>query len=343
MDDLTNLRKIEHIDIIEKDAGVDRRAGHFDKIHLIHRALPEIDLNAIDPGTTFLGKKLSFPLLISSMTGGDHTLLRKINRHLAEAAEHCNVAMAVGSQRILFENKKAEKSFDLRPLAPTIPLIANLGAVQLNYGFDLSHCIKAVEILNADGLYFHLNPLQEAIQQEGNTNFSSLLSAIGHINQQLPVPVLLKEVGCGMCAEDINACIKAGIKYIDIAGQGGTSWSRIEHHRTGSDDTIGLLFQDWGIPTPTALKIARTCSNEISLIASGGLTNGLDMVKSVILGANLCGMAGSLLKAGMRSTEHVVAEIESLKRAFVTTMFLVGAPDINYLRGNSKLLLDRFI
>lgn len=342
MSDQINRRKIEHIEVINQDPKTDRQGGHFDRIHLIHRALPEISLKDIDPSTTFLGKKVAFPLIISSMTGGDHALLRKINHNLAIAAQATNVAMAVGSQRILFENPTAIESFDLRPVAPTIPFVSNLGAVQLNYNFDISHCQQAVDILDADGLYLHLNPLQEAIQPEGDTNFSSLLAKISIINDQLSVPVLLKEVGCGIHPKDIERCIQAGIKHIDIAGQGGTSWSRIEHHRDHSGQSLGIQFQDWGIPTPTALKMAKPYCDQACIIASGGLRNGLDMVKSVILGAHLCGLAAPLLKAAIQSADNVIQEIESLKRAFSTAMFLLGAPNIDYLRGNSQLLLENF-
>ena len=165
-------RKLDHIKIVLQEPDVDRVANYFDGIRLRHRALPEMRLVDVDPSTTFLGKKVTFPLLISSMTGGDHTLLKKINRHLALAAEQTGVAMAVGSQRIAFENPKAVESFQLRHWAPSIPLISNLGAVQLNYGFGVEHCKAAVQMVEADGLYLHLNTLQEAVQPEGNTNFS---------------------------------------------------------------------------------------------------------------------------------------------------------------------------
>ena len=342
MSNQINRRKVEHIEAIKQDPETDRQGGYFDRIHLAHRAVPEINLKDVDPSTTFLGKKIAFPLIISSMTGGDHSLIRKINHNLAIAAQATNVAMAVGSQRILFENPAAIDSFDLRPLAPSIPLIGNLGAVQLNYGFGMTQCKKAVEVLGADGLYFHLNPLQEAIQPEGDTDFSALLNKISHINNQLSVPVLIKEVGCGIGGDDIKRLIQAGIRYIDIAGQGGTSWSRIEHHRDHSGLSQGILFQDWGIPTTLALQMAKPYSHQACIIASGGLRNGLDMVKSVILGARLCGLAAPLLKSAMQSPDDVILEIESLKRAFSTAMFLLGAPNIDYLRGNSRLILENF-
>ena len=336
----TNRRKVEHIDIINKHADTHCQSGYFDRLRLIHRALPEITLDDIDPSVTFLGKKIAFPLIISSMTGGDHELLRQINRNLAVAAQATHVAMAVGSQRVMFEQPGAKASFALRSLAPDVPMISNLGAVQLNYGFGLTQCKEAVETLSADGLYFHVNALQEAIQPEGNTDFSSLLKKIENINQQLTVPVLIKEVGCGMHFKDIKRCIDAGIGYIDIAGQGGTSWSSIEYHRNPSVTNPGKQFSDWGIPTPVALKMAAPFMNDVHIISSGGLRNALDMVKSVILGARLCGMAGSLLQAAIDSADRVIEEIEALKRAFSIAMFLLGVPNIDCLRGKSQLFLE---
>ena len=339
---LTNSRKIEHIQLIERDSDTDRDARWFDRIRLTHRAFPEINLADIDPSVEFMGKKLSFPLLISSMTGGDHALVRTINHNLAVAAQETGVAMGVGSQRVMFEQPAAKASFALRQYAPDALLFANLGAVQLNKGFGIEQCRAAVELVGADALYLHLNALQEAVQPEGDTEFCGLLDKIGDIRRQLECPLMLKEVGCGFSAEDIAAAVSRDIRYIDVAGQGGTSWSRIEHHR--ADDTLnpGILFQDWGIPTPKALRLAAPYRDRVELIASGGLRNGVDMVKSVILGARLCGLAAPLLKPAMESVDRVITVIEALKREFVTAMFLLGAPDVAALHGNERLILDDF-
>ena len=337
----TNSRKVEHIRVIERDSGTDREGGYFDRIRLSHRGLPEIALADVDTQVEFLGKTLSFPMLISSMTGGDHELVRKINRNLAIAAQATGVAMGVGSQRVMLEQPAARTSFELRQFAPDALLFANLGAVQLNYGCGLAACREVVDALDADALYLHLNPLQEAVQPEGDTNFSGLLDKIAGINEQLGCPVVLKEVGCGMSPEDIEAAAVRGISCIDVAGQGGTSWSRIEHHRAGeSGDSLGLRFQDWGIPTPQALKLAAPFRDRVELIASGGLRNGVDMVKSVILGARLCGLAAPLLKPAMESADQVIAAIETLRREFATAMFLLGMPDVKTLYGNEQLILD---
>lgn len=337
-----NNRKLEHIHVINADEQVDRRKFYFDTIRLGHRALPELNLQEVDPSVTFMGKQLSFPLLISSMTGGDDDLLRKVNRNLAIAAETCRIAMGVGSQRVMFLNPAATASFAIRKFAPTTVLFSNLGAVQLNYGFTLAHCEKAIDVVQADGLYFHLNPLQEAVQPEGDTNFAGLVDKITTIARHLARPVLLKEVGAGMSTRDVELVIASGIKYIDVAGTGGTSWSRIEHHRQGDENAndIGIKFQDWGIPTPLALTALKPYRDRITLIASGGLRSGIDMVKAVILGASLCGLAKPFLRAAMESADQVIQVIKILKREFQTAMFLLGIPNIAQLFGNESLILS---
>ena len=342
MSSRTNDRKLEHVRIVQEDAQVDRRRYYFDEVRLKHRALPELSLEEIDTSVEFLGKRLSFPLLISSMTGGDHELLRKINRNLAIAAEATGVAMAVGSQRVMFINPEAEDSFALRPVAPNALLFSNLGAVQLNYGFTVADCRRAVEVVGADGLYLHLNPLQEAIQPEGDTNFTGLVDKIGEVVSGLEVPVILKEVGSGFSEEDVRLAIQVGVRYIDVAGAGGTSWSRIEHHRQVEEHSrdLGLLFQDWGIPTPTALRLLQPYLEEVTLIASGGIRSGVDMVKAIILGASLCGVASPFLAPATESADAVIALVERFRREFRTAMFVLGAPDVAYLKGNQALLLE---
>lgn len=340
MSDLTNDRKIEHIQAIEKDPETDRSGRYFDRIHLSHRALPELALTEVDTSVEILGKQLSFPMLISSMTGGDHQLIKTINRNLAIAAQRAGVAMAVGSQRVMLTTPEAKESFALRDLAPDVPLIANLGAVQLNYAVGVQEAQQVIDCLQADALYLHLNPLQEAVQPEGDTDFSNLCAKITDLVQALDVPVWLKEVGSGLSPADIELGLKAGVKVFDLAGTGGTSWSRIEHHRRQDQSNIGLKFQDWGLPTPVALKLANPYLDRATLVASGGLRDGIDMAKSVILGASLCGMAAPLLKPAMESADAVVAEIEKIKTEFRTAMFLLGARDVNSLFNNRALILD---
>lgn len=335
-----NDRKIEHLEIIRKDTRIDRQKGYFDDIALKHRALPELDLKDVDPSVAFMGKCLSFPLFISSMTGGDHALLEKVNQNLAIAAEKTSVAMGVGSQRVMFTHPGARKSFELRRYAPTTLLFSNLGAVQLNYGFTPKMCEEAIEVVGADALCLHLNPLQEAIQPEGNTNFAGLAKQIGNLAQSLKTPIVLKEVGAGISEDDVHLAIQNGIRYLDVAGTGGTSWSRIEHHRRRSvnQNDLGVLFQDWGIPTPSALKRLKPYRDRMTLMASGGIRSGIDMVKAIILGASLCGMAAPFLQPALESSENVIEQILYVKQAFTIAMFLLGVQTVAELFGNESLI-----
>ncbi|MDD3277244.1 MAG: type 2 isopentenyl-diphosphate Delta-isomerase [Kiritimatiellales bacterium] len=329
-------RKTEHVKIVAKKDEMDRRKFYFDDIHLTHRALPELDLKAIDPSVEFMGKKLAFPLLISSMTGGGDKMFRTINTNLAAAAEAEGVAMGVGSQRIFFSEPTAKSSFDLRKVAPTTLLFSNLGAVQFNEDMTLQHARAVVQVLKADALILHLNPLQEAVQPGGDTNFSNLWKKIGEIVQGLEVPVIVKEVGAGISAADAKLLIEAGVKTIDVAGTGGTSWSRIEGVRS-EDASLGELFQDWGIPTPAALRALAPLN--VTLIASGGIRSGLDMAKAVVLGAALCGMARPFLNPAMESVDAVRTVIQRIKREFVTAMFLLGADRVEKIKGHQELIV----
>lgn len=344
MNDPTDQRKTEHLKALGHDAQIERHASGFDQLRLSHRALPELDLDAIDTSAQFLGKTLEFPLLISSMTGGTGDEIMRINRNLATAAQACGVALAVGSQRVMFSNPAARDSFDLRSYAPDAVLLANLGAVQLNTGFGIDECQKAVQVLAADGLYLHLNPLQEAIQPEGDRNFAGLADKIAAITPDLNVPVLLKEVGTGLSQADINLGLKAGIRHFDVAGRGGTSWSRIEYHRRkDANDDLGLVFQDWGLTTVEALRMAQpllaNTKDDYTLIASGGIRSGIDMAKAVLLGADICGIAAPFLSAAQESSQTVIDRIEQFRTEFRTALFLLGCAHCDALRGNDGLLL----
>jgi isopentenyl-diphosphate delta-isomerase len=336
-----NQRKLDHINIVSADGAIDRRQYHFDRIRLTHRALPELNLAKVDPSTKFLGKDLSFPLLISSMTGGPDEELVKINRNLALAAEAEGVALAVGSQRVFLSDSAARESFELRRHAPQTVLLGNLGAVQLNYELGFADCEAALRILDADGLYLHLNPLQEAVQPDGDTDFSGLRNKIAAIVRTLKKPVIIKEVGAGLSPEDVEHLLAAGIKHIDVAGTGGTSWSMVESRRS-EDPSLGELFGDWGIPTPMALRMLKPYQHEVQLIASGGVRNGIDMAKSIILGASLCGLARPFLKPARESAEAVRAVIRRLKREFTTALFLLGAAKIDDIKGREELILDEY-
>ena len=326
-----NQRKLEHIQIAAQMQGVDRACSYFDGVRLGHCALPELNLAEVDTSVQFLGKRLTFPLLLSSMTGGNHEQARTINRNLAEAAEMAGVAMGVGSQRVMFSNAAARDSFSLRSVAPNALLCANLGAVQLNYGFGLAECWAAVEVLQADALMLHLNPLQEAVQPEGDTNFSGLADKIGAVASELEVPVIVKEVGCGISRADVLRLQAQGVRYIDVAGAGGTSWSFIEQQRgVAGVCSLGMAFRDWGIPTPLALEQLRGLDG-VELIATGGIRSGMDMVKAMVMGASLCGMALPFLQPAMAGVEPVLVVIERLRKEFRVAQFLLGCSSAGQL------------
>jgi len=340
MSDTTNERKLQHIRIIEQDRDTDRRKNYFESIRLTHRALPEISLADVDASTTVLGKKLSFPLLISSMTGGDHQVVESVNRHLAHAAESMGVALGVGSQRVMFTHPAARASFALRQWAPNALLFANLGAVQLNLGFTPAMCQEAVDVVGADALFLHLNPLQEAVQPEGDTQFAGLADRIAEVVQHVKVPVVIKEVGAGVSSADVELLIQAGVRYIDVSGSGGLSWSRIEQQRREEEEEgLGILFQDWGIPTPLALDLLEPYLDRVTLFASGGVRSGIDMMKAIVLGASLCGLASPFLKPAMESVERVSSEIIRYRDQFCTAMFLLGARSIDQVYRRRELIL----
>lgn len=321
-------RKLDHIQLALLPE-MQTSGGSFDDLRFDHVAVPEIDFDAIDTETEFLGRRLKAPLLISCMTGGNETA-GTINRNLAIAAERMGVAMGVGSQRRALENPGEVDSFSVRQLAPSIPLIGNLGAVQLNYGYGLKQCESAVGMIEADALALHLNALQEVIQPEGQRNFSDLLPRIGEIVRGLSVPVIVKEIGCGLSARVGRSLLQQGVTILDTSGVGGTSWARIEARRA-DDHTLGELFSDWGIPTPESIQQLAALP-DVTVIGSGGIRNGLDASKAIALGADLVGVAQPFLQAAMESPESVAAQIERFIREIKICMFCTGVSTIEELR-----------
>ncbi len=322
-------RKSDHIRInLENDVS-SKLSNGLENYRFIHNALPELKLEDMDLTQVIFNKKVSLPLLISSMTGGTEQAL-KINETLAVAAEQCGLAMGVGSQRAAIDDPILGKTFNIRNLAPNILLFANLGAVQLNYGYGLDECKKAVDMIQADGLIFHLNPLQEALQPEGDTDFSKLLNKIELICKQISVPVVVKEVGWGISVEVASRLINVGVSGIDVSGAGGTSWSQVERFRLSDEYDIQVAesFIDWGIPTAEALTSIRNEFSAIPIFASGGLKNGMDIAKSLALGANLAGMAGVFLKAAVVSTEHLINKIKVMEKILRISMFVTGSKDL---------------
>jgi len=326
-------RKADHIQInLEKDVASSLTTG-MERLRFDNAALPELDLRAIDTGLTFLGRRLSAPLLISSMTGGTQAA-RRINLGLAQAAQHAGVAMGLGSLRAALEDPSLAETFQVRRTAPDILLLANLGAVQLNYGYGPEHCRRAVDLVEADALVLHLNALQEALQPEGDSNFSGLLAKIEQICKALTVPVVAKEVGWGISAADARRLVQAGVAAIDVAGAGGTSWSQVEMHRTADPEAARLAaaFVGWGIPTADAVHQVRLELPTIPLIASGGLRSGMDVAKGIALGADVGAMAGPFLKAAAESPEAVGRAIGNVIAELRLVMFATGSGDLSALR-----------
>jgi isopentenyl-diphosphate delta-isomerase len=328
-------RKADHIKInIEKDVRSALTTG-LENYRFVHEALPEINLDDVDTSLTVLGKKLKAPILVSSMTGGTEQA-GTINMRLAEAAQASGLAMGVGSQRAALEDPDQAKTFQVRKFAPDILLFANLGAVQLNYGYGIQECRRAVDMIGADALYLHLNPLQEAVQSGGDTNFKGLARKIEGICNKLEVPVIVKEVGWGISERSAKLLSECGVSAIDVAGAGGTSWSQVEMHRATDEFTreLAATFVGWGIPTADAILNVIQATSKMMVFASGGIKDGLDVAKCLALGATLGGMAGNFLKAAAISTENTSEIMELMKQQIKVTMFAVGAQNLEGLNKN---------
>ena len=332
-------RKDDHIRInLEEDVGFQQLTTGLERYHFIHQALPEIDLAAVDPSVVLFDKRLRAPVLVSSMTGGT-AQAGLFNRRLAEAVQAKGLAMGVGSQRAALEDSETEASFSVRQYAPDALVFANLGAVQLNYGYTVDQCRQAVEMVEADALILHLNPLQEVLQPEGDTLWGGLLSRIEEVCTQVGVPVIAKEVGWGISGQAARALIGAGISAIDVAGAGGTSWSEVEKHRapTERQRRLAAAYREWGIPTVTSLAYVRAAREEtgrpeLPIFASGGIRSGQDIAKAVALGADLVGLASPFLKRAVESSAAVEEEIDLLVEELRIAMFASGSPDLKALR-----------
>lgn len=334
-------RKSDHIRInLDEDVRSGLSTG-LERYRFTHRALPEIDLEAVDLSLSLFNCGLDAPLLISSMTGGTEEASR-INRTLAEAAQATGIAMGLGSQRAAIEHPDLAGTFRVRQVAPDILLFANLGAVQLNYGYGVDECRRAVDMIEADALILHLNAVQEAVQPEGDTRFAGLAGKIEQVCRALPVPVIAKEVGWGFAEEDVRLLVNAGVAAIDVAGAGGTSWSQVEMYRaqTESQKRLAAAFIDWGIPTADAILNVHRVAPDLPIIASGGLRTGIDVAKSIALGASLGGMAGPFLKAAAHSVDLTIQTIQELQREIRVCMFAAGVGNVEQLQ-RTRLIQKR--
>lgn len=339
-DSRTGERKIEHVRLcLNEDVGGKGISAGFEQYRFRHNALPELNFDDISLSAAFLGRELRTPLLISSMTGGS-AATGAINARLAEAAERRGWALGVGSVRAAVERSELADTFRVRDKAPTIPVIANVGAVQLAYGFGVQECRRAVEIAEADWLVLHLNGLQEVFQPEGDTGFAALLPRIEAICRELEVPVGVKEVGWGIDGETAARLYNAGVSFVDVAGAGGTSWSQVEKFR--SSDPVrraaAEAFADWGIPTADCIAEVRAACPHGALIGSGGLRHGVDAAKALALGADLAGFGRGLLGPAVTSEAALDDALAQVELELRIAMFGIGAADLPALRGTSRLL-----
>ena len=345
----TSLRKIEHLQICANDPVEAHVSAGFDDVHLTHCALPEIDKDEIDTSTELFGKDMAAPLLIASMTGG-HPDTYPINEALALAAEHLGVGIGVGSQRAALENPEQEETFRVvRDCAPHAFVYANIGVVQLTeYGIDdVEH---AIEMIEADAIAIHLNFLQEAIQPEGCTHACGSLDAIKDVCDTVSVPVIAKETGAGISREVAAMLAAAGVDAIDVGGAGGTSWAGVEYYRALDrgdliSEHLGGLFWDWGIPTAASIVECSSCG--LPVVATGGVRTGIDIAKSIALGASLSGTALPLVAPAMKGADAVIDRLSCMISELEIAMFLCGCHGVADLKaapvvigGRVKEMLD---
>ena len=346
MKNQTRERKGDHIKIcLEKDIQAKSITTGFDDIFFVHRALPEINREKIDLSTRLFNHKFSAPIIVGAMTGGTSEA-KKINKNIAEAVQELGLGMGVGSQRAAIEDAKLECSFaETRREAPTAFLIANIGAPQLVQGWRLDQAQIAINMIDADALAIHLNALQEAIQPEGETNYANALTKIREIAIGLNVPVIAKETGAGIAAEEAEKLEEASVKGIDISGAGGTSWAAVEYYRAkaaldGNGERLGQTFWDWGIPTAVSIFEVSN-SVKIPVIASGGIRTGLDVAKSLALGSSFVSISAPILRPATQGVGQVKKALELIIEELKNAMFLTGSDNVKKLKKASLVVTGK--
>ena len=333
-----NRRKTEHV-LACLDDGVDRSLDSFAAWKLRYNALPDLSLEAVATASTFCGQAIAAPIIISAMTGGADRELARLNRNLAEGAEALGLPLSLGSAKVALEDSAARDSFRLRQWAPTVPLIANLGLVSFNYDVGLEALDSVRELVEPDVFGLHLNALQEAIQEGGDTDFRGMEDHLRAIRQACPLPLLVKECGGGLAPEVVGRLAALGVDYIDVSGADGTSWAAVEG-QLSADPSLGELFRDFGLPTAWILEhLTAGQRGAARIIAGGGIRNGLQAAKALALGARYVSVARPFLLAANDSAEAVVALGQRLMRELRTAMFLSGAGDLNALRREQLLRL----
>ncbi len=327
-------RKNDHLELAGSPLCQMNSSNGLESIRFEPVALPELNFSEIDTRVKFVNKPLAFPFLISSMSGGVREA-DKMNTTLAEAAEACQVALGLGSMRIALERKSARSSFKLRKIAPTIPILANIGGTQLIQRNGTSNALRCIELAEADGIYIHLNALQELLQPGGDTNWRGVSASIKELVDRSPVPVFVKEVGHGISASSAQMLVDLGVPWIDVAGAGGTSWSQIEHIRSGQGGTSA--FSEWGVKTREAIEAIRDKGNPCKLVGSGGLRNGLDVAKVIRIGADIGAAAQPFLEPARTSVDKTIQVIKSWEKDMKVTMFSTGSRNLAELKA-AKLL-----
>lgn len=331
----TSSRKREHVDLVVNENVVSRqKTTGFENWEFEHNALPELDFDAIDCATGFLGERISFPLLITGMTGGYEGAYR-INAQLAEVCHECSLAIGTGSQRQAIEDERFHHTYRvLREKAPKAPIVANIGAAEVARFTDTSIPRRIVDMLEANALAVHLNPLQEFLQPEGDTRFRGVLAGIERIVHDLSVPVMIKEVGAGISARVARQLFEVGVLWIDVSGAGGTSWAGVEMTRRSASFPISDSFWDWGIPTASAIRqVSAVTPSDRFVLASGGISDGVIIAKALALGAHMAGAARPLLKTLIdRGQASLMQTLKGWENDLRGVMFLTGAPTIDALR-----------
>ena len=346
LNDTIKERKADHIAIcLKENVQAQKATTGFEDVHLVHKALPELERKKIDISTTVFGYRFSAPIFVGAMTGGTAEAT-KINAAIAEAVEEMGLGMGVGSQRVAIDNPTLERSFSVvREKAPTAFILANIGGPQLVSKYGVKEAKKAVEMVQANALAIHLNALQEAVQPEGDTNYSNLLQRICKLAQELDVPVIVKETGAGISAEDAAMLEAACVAGIDVAGVGGTSWAAVEYYRAKarqdvSSQRLGETFRDWGIPTAVSL-VETVKSVNLPVIASGGIRNGIDVTKALALGASLASATYPFLGPATTGSEDVKKTLQLMVGEVRNAMFLVGANAIQKLQNVPVVLTGK--
>ncbi|MEX0602719.1 MAG: type 2 isopentenyl-diphosphate Delta-isomerase [Bacteroidota bacterium] len=346
----TTSRKQQHVELpVAKDVGFRTKTAGFERWEFLHNALPELDPAEIDPSVSFLGKTLAFPLIISSMTGGYRDALR-INRQLAEVCADQHLAMGVGSQRQALENPVYHRTFSVvREVSRDIPIFGNIGAAEVAKLGDASPVQRLVDLVEADGFAVHLNPLQEFLQPEGNPQFRGVLRGIELLVNHLSVPVLVKEIGAGISGQVARRLVDVGVRIIDVAGAGGTSWAGVEILRrngTGKsksrEEDFAPVFWDWGIPTVDALRqvtALRNSAPDLTVIASGGISGGLDIAKAIAFGGDLAAAARPMIKVlETGGPKRLLRLLQRWRTELTGAMFLTGSRTLADLRQQHLVL-----